>query len=156
MCTLLNMNQFGEFYEASTNKMWITFDAYLKNGSGWMLERFQKVLLNTYKYEPIQISTYIPTPKFIVKKQAVWNIQNKKNKKCFEYSVLAAKHHKEIKNNREKPSSYKKYLNQLRGCKEPMTLDDIPNFERLNNLAIGAQKIYYTQNYHYGLNFMST
>ena len=94
MCTLLNMNQFDEFHEASTNKMWIAFDAYLKNGSGWMLERVEKVLLTTYKYEPIQISTYIPTPKFIVNEQAVWNIKNKKNKKCFEYSVLAAKHHK--------------------------------------------------------------
>ena len=29
----------------------------------------------------------------------------------------------------------------MRGCKEPMTLDDIPNFERLNNLAIAVYKI---------------
>ena len=56
MYTLFNMNQFREFHEASTNKMWIAFDAYLKNGSGWMLERVEEVLLNTYKYEPIQIS----------------------------------------------------------------------------------------------------
>ena len=74
--------------------MWIAFDAYLKNGSGWMIESVEKVLLNTYKYGPIQISTYIPTPKFIVNKRAVLNIKNTKNKKCFEYSVLAAKHHK--------------------------------------------------------------
>jgi hypothetical protein len=90
------MDDFDQSFETSTNKMWIAFDAYLKNGSGWMLERVEKILLNTYKYEPILISTYISTPKFIAGKHAIWNIQNKNDKKCFEYSVLAALHHKEI------------------------------------------------------------
>ena len=109
MHTLLRMNDFDQSFETSTNKIWIAFDAYLKNGSGWMLERVEQILLNTYKYEPILISTYIPTPKFIAGKHAIWNIQNKNDKKCFEYSVLAAKHHKEI-NNFERPSTYKKFL----------------------------------------------
>ena len=33
MHTLLRMNGFGESYESSINKIWIAFDAYLKNES---------------------------------------------------------------------------------------------------------------------------
>ena len=100
--------------------MWIAFDTYRKNGSGWMPERVVKILLNSYKYEPIQISTYIPTPKSIVGKHAVWNIQNTNDKKVFQYSVLAALHRNKIdKNIITRPSQYKKFLGQLKGCKEP-------------------------------------
>ena len=62
MHTLLRMNDFDQSFETSTNKMWIAFDTCLKNRSVWNLERVEKISLNTYKYEPIQISTYIPTP----------------------------------------------------------------------------------------------
>ena len=76
--------------------IWEAFDVYLKKDSGWILERVEKILLNTYDYKPIHISSYIPTHKALIGKKALINTQNKHNKKCFEYSVNSALHHDEI------------------------------------------------------------
>ena len=66
MHTLLREDDYDEAFQNSLNKIWIAFDIYLKNGSGWILERVEKILLNIYKYEPIGSSIYIPTPEAIV------------------------------------------------------------------------------------------
>ena len=121
MQTLLRKEDFEESYHNSMNKIWQAFDEYLKNGSGWILERVEKILLNTYDYQPIQISSYIPTPKVLVGKRCLTNVQNEDDRKCFEYSIIAALHHHEIdKKHVERPSHYTKFLGQLKGCKEPM------------------------------------
>ena len=82
MHTLLREADYDEAYQNSLNKIWIAFDIFLKNGSGWILERVEKILLNTYMYEPIGSSSYIPTPKSIIKKKAIVNVKNKTDKKC--------------------------------------------------------------------------
>ena len=121
MQTLLRKEDFEESYHNSMNKIWQAFDEYLKNGSGWILERVEKILLNTYDYQPIQISSYIPTPKVLVGKRCLTNVQNEDDRKCFEYSIIAALHHHEIdKKHVERPSHYTKFLGQLKGFKEPM------------------------------------
>ena len=86
MQTLLRMEDFEDSYQSSMNKIWNSFDVYLKNGSGWRLERMEKILLNTYTYTPIKISSYIKTPKALAGKKALINVQNEDDKKCFEYS----------------------------------------------------------------------
>ena len=96
MQTLLRSEDFEDSYQSSLNKIWQSFDVYLKRGSGWLLERVEKILLNTYTYTPIKISSYIPTPKALVRKLAIINVQNETDAKCFEYSVNAALHHEEI------------------------------------------------------------
>ena len=66
-------------------------------------------------------------------------MQNKNDKKCFEYSVLAALHHREIdKRQVQRPSQYKPFMGQLKECKEPMSIDDIPKFETLNDVSIAV------------------
>ena len=117
---------------------------FIRNGSGWILDRVEKIFLNTYNYNPTGISSYIPTPKAIATKKAVVNVQNEHNKKCFEYSVLAALYHDDIihKQKSVKTWQYNKYLGKvLKGCKEPMTIDDIPHFETLNDISIAVYRI---------------
>ena len=103
------------------------------------MERVEFFFLNTHDYTPINIGSYIPTPKAIATKKAVINIQNKNDNKCFEYSVLAALLHKEIKHHAERRYQYKKYLGKrLKGCKELMRIEDIPNL----NLRMMFQLLY--------------
>ena len=142
MHTVLRKEQFEEAYQTSLQKIWKSFDIFIKNGSGWILDRVEKIFLNTYNYQPIGISSYISTPQAIVKKRAVVNVKNENNKKCFEYSVLAALYHDEIgKDQSSRPYVYKKYLGKLKGCKEPMRIDDIPQFETLNDISIAVYRI---------------
>ena len=96
MQTLLRREEFEDTYQSTMNKIWQAFDVYLKKGSGWILERVEKILLNTYDYKPIHISSYIPTPEALIGKKALINTQNKHNKKCFDYSVNSALHHNKI------------------------------------------------------------
>merc|ERR1711860_357680 len=87
------------------------FETFSTNGSGWVLERVEKITLKVAKrHLDKKGSSYIPTPKSIRNKLAVINVQNK-DLKSFEYSILAALHHKEL----QKPhrvSSYKDWINR--------------------------------------------
>ena len=142
MHVLLRKEDYEDSFQSSLNKIWKSFDVYIRNGSGWILDRVEKIFLNSYNYQPIGISSYIATPNNIVKKKAVVNVRNENNKKCFEYSVLAALYQHEIgKTNIGRPSRYDKYLGRLKGCKEPMTIDDIPRFESLNDISIAVYRI---------------
>ena len=81
-CSLIKRQNF----KISVQKIWKAFDTYIKNGSGWILEKVEKICLNTYDYKPIAGTSYIPTPEAIAAKNAVINVQNKSDKNCFEYS----------------------------------------------------------------------
>jgi hypothetical protein len=142
MHTVLRREDFEEAFQTSLKKIWNSFDIYLKNGSGWILERVEIFLLNTYDYTPINVGSYIPTPEAIATKKAVINVQNKNDNKCFEYSVLAALLHKEIKHHAERRYQYKDYLGKrLKSCKESMRIDDIPHFESKNDISIAVYRI---------------
>ena len=74
---------------------------------------------------------YIDLPADIKTEKAVINVKNKDNR-CFEYAILSALHHSEIKDNHERPSKYKAYLNKLNftGIEFPVSLKDIDKFEK--------------------------
>ena len=132
--TMLREEQFDETYDSSTQKIWNSFETFIKKGSGWVLERVEKLNLHTMRYEPIIGSSYIDLPEHIKNKKAVINVQNKNNK-CFEYSVLAAKHNNEIKEHVNRPETYNKWIGKelnMDGCVEPMCIDHIPRFEKQN------------------------
>ena len=66
--------------------------------------------MHNIDYTPKNESTSIETPGRIKNKQCTINPQNKDNK-CFQYSIVISTHHKEIKNNPERISKSKPYLN---------------------------------------------
>ena len=132
----LRVQDFDDIYQSSVAKIWDTFDAFQKTGSGWILERIQKIILNTYKYQPLGASSYIPTPHAIVNKHAIINIRNRSDHSCFEWSVLAALH--PVEKHTERTSNYEPFMGQLKSVKAPMTIDDIPKFESANNINISV------------------
>ena len=64
----------------------------MKEGSGWTIERVEKLTLKSYSYEPMGASSYIPTPMSIIGKSAIINVQNTEDHRCFEYSVIASQY----------------------------------------------------------------
>ena len=119
------------------------FETFSSNGSGWILERVEKITLKVAKKNLNKNGgSYIPTPKSIRNKNAVINVQNK-DLKCFEYSLLAALHHGELKNP-VRASSYKKWINKEFNMKEfpqPMPPKMIHKFEEKYSLSINLYHI---------------
>ena len=93
-------------------------------------------------------SSYIELPSEIKNKKACVNVQNN-NQECFKFSILAALHYDEIKDNLKRPSNYTKWLNDLNfeGIDFPVDLKDIDKFEyqnpyRINVLGYENKEIY--------------
>ena len=70
---------FDEAYDESVKKIWIDFDKWLSNVSGWILERVENLYLNSTTYDTIYGRSYIKTPKGIEAKKVVVNVQNTEN-----------------------------------------------------------------------------
>ena len=62
---------------------------YTGEGSGWVLEQIESLFLQISRYKPIRGSSYIPTPKGLVKEVAIVNVQNVDDMLYFLYCILA-------------------------------------------------------------------
>ena len=93
---------------------------------------------------------YIDLPQEIKAKNVVINVQNKENR-CFEYAILSALYHREIKAGHERPSQYKKYLGKFdfTGIEFPISWDDNNKFEK-QNPGIGVN-VYDFENENVGI-----
>ena len=103
------------------------------DGSGWSIDKIIKMEVKTVEYVPLTCSSYVPLPNKIMSKKAVLNIVND-DQKCFIWCILAAvesKHANLVTNYVEYESS----LN-VRNIPMPMTLDDVPRFEKQNQLSV--------------------
>ena len=56
--------------------------------------------------------SYIDSPKWLKNKKATINRQNKKDDKCFQYALTVALNHEQIKNNPERISKIKPFIDQ--------------------------------------------
>ena len=72
MRTIYNIDEdFQETFDKSVGKIWESTDAFVRNGSGWVFQRIQRISLDCYRYQPFVGSSYIPTPSFIANKNFV-------------------------------------------------------------------------------------
>jgi len=71
--------------QESAAKIGHSFDVFIQNGSGWILDSIDYLRIFTAMYDPVPGKSYIPTPTAIKSKKAIVNIQNEDNR-CFEYS----------------------------------------------------------------------
>ena len=84
----------------------------LKN-INFLLKGVESIAVN-YTYSFIKIITkytFVETPEWIKNKKCTIN-QNKDNK-CFQYSIIVSLYHKEIKNNPERISKIRPFINNL-------------------------------------------
>ncbi|XP_034250641.1 uncharacterized protein LOC117651036 [Thrips palmi] len=119
-------------------------------GSNWVIGAVLSLDLNTADYRPVVGSreesggSFMPVPDWIGKRRkSLLNIANKTDNRCFEYSVLAHIHYKDIRANRHRPAQYRRYLGELNmgdwapEVYRPMKVANIPKFESMNpNISI--------------------
>ena len=60
--------------------------------SGWIMDVVENIHLNISIYHARRGSSWIPTPTRLKGKRAIINVKNINDDRCFEYSILAAKH----------------------------------------------------------------
>ena len=111
---------------------------YSAKGSGWLIHEIENLRVDISKLEVYNGASYISLPDIIKKKQCCINPKNKNDNKCFLYSFIIGKYHKEIKNHPERIYNLIKYENNINTStlKYPVSIDQIEKFEKLNNTPI--------------------
>ena len=93
----------------------------------WYLKEVFSLEIHIVDYKPIQGSSFIPLPDFIMRKKAIINMENKDNK-CFLWSILRYLH--PIEKHETRLTDIRKYENDLnfKGIDFPVKLKDITKF----------------------------
>ena len=113
------------------------FADWLREGSGWVLEKVIQLDVSIAKYKAFKGSTYFKLPPILARKKAVINVKNKDNL-CFLWCVLA--HLYKVRSHRERVAHYKKYLDTLNieGLDFPLPIHQISKFEKQNSISINV------------------
>ena len=106
-------------------------------GSGFVFQEIEEVILEIYKVNDIQASSYIELPGKYKDNKSIINIKNN-DQNCFLWCILAQLY--PVENHKDRLSKYISHLNKLnlKGLEFPMKVKDIPKFENLNNLNINV------------------
>lgn len=129
----------GEWFDVKITKPILTdLEEFQERDSGWALKKIINLGININKFTPQLGSSYIPLPKYIAMKKACVNVKNA-DKACFAWAVISALHQVDHKEG-ERTSSYPHYSKvlKLKGIQFPMTMRQIPNFEKQNDVSINV------------------
>ena len=130
-------------------------NTFTSHGSGWIVERIEKLAVNFAAFSPIRAGSYIDLHDSLKPaKQRFTNIKTRNNQKCFLYCFVAAYHDQYSETTtalypaaqsyqyRNKLKNYKlsqKDVVKIKGWYEmPMRLYDIDQFEQLNNRQVNV------------------
>ncbi len=141
-----------DFYQLA-DQIQTHLNIYCNSGSGFVIDKILSLDINISKYKPIRGSSYIPTPLFFSKCQALLNIQNN-DQSCFLYCLAAAlfpggSSSFSTTNTTSSSSSYKRKVRPktyrmrfkhftYNEQDMPMCVANIPKFEKKNNLRINV------------------
>lgn len=118
---------------------------FSESGSGWALQKIISLEININKFECGNgISSYIPLPSKISRKRACINVKNK-DFACFAWSVVSALY--PVDKHSDRTTSYPHYSSVLdvKDLKFPITISQIPKFEKNNNISINVFALELTQ-----------
>ena len=109
------------------------FKAETAQGTGWKLERVIDIKLFTADWIPLSAGSYIELPKYIRNKNAITNMKNLNDNKCFLWCILRALNPKpRDKNLIDKALKSKENTLNMKGISYPVNLRDIDKFEKQN------------------------
>ena len=106
-------------------------------GSGFVFQEIEEVILEIYKVNDIQASSYIELPPEYKNSQSIINIKNND-----QYCFLILAYLYSVEDNKNITSCHSKHFDKfnLQGLDFPMKVTDIPKFENLNRLSTGGQQ----------------
>ena len=114
-------------------------------GSGWVFLEVENLTLHTDIWDPIKGSSYIDLPKELKNKNAIINMKNENNNKCFLWCVLRALNPKDKNAERiDKDLKSKENTLNMEGIDYPVSLKDIKRFEK-QNLDISISVLGYSK-----------
>ena len=115
-------------------------EEFQDSGSDWTLHSIVKLEININKYNPLRASSFITLPYPIKKKRACLNVENKNDDECFRWAVLSALFPVDGNDHPERVSHYKprKGMLDFTGIKFPVTLMNVPKFEKQNDVSINV------------------
>ncbi|XP_071150628.1 uncharacterized protein [Mytilus edulis] len=128
-------NNLYTFYNNLIDKFEAWVDKFQERGSGFNFDGIKSVKVKLYKYEYQRASSYIPLQ---FKSSNIINVQNKKDNKCFLWSILASLF--PANKDKQRVTKYKEYENEInmKGIEYPVSIKDIPKVEKQNNLSINV------------------
>ena len=83
----------------------------MRRGSDFMFESVDLLDYLLHKISLKRGQSYIKSPKWLINKRATINPQNNDDK-CFQYAITVSLNHQNIRNNPEKISKMKLFINQ--------------------------------------------
>ena len=102
-------------------------------GSGWVFLEVENLTLHVDIWDPIKASSYIDLPKELKNKNAIINMKNEDNDKCFLWCVLRALNPKDNHPERiDKDLKSKEDTLNMEGITYPVELKNIKRFEKQN------------------------
>ena len=106
-------------------------------GSGFVLNGIINVILEVYKVNDIQASSWVELPEKYRNNKSIINIKND-DQFCFLWCILA--HLFPVEDHKNRTSNYSIHTNKLilNGLEFPIKIKDIPKFENLNNLNVNV------------------
>ena len=114
-------------------------------GSGWVFVEVENLTLHTDIWDPIKASSYIDLPKELKNKNAIINMKNEDNNKCFLWCVLRVLNPKDKNAERiDKDLKSKEDTLNMEGIAYPVDLKDIKRFEK-QNLDISISVLGYSK-----------
>ena len=139
---LQSKNQIEEWVKEQIDLLNNTIAELEKGSSGWSLFLVDSITIQIQKSNKTKAGSYIETPKNLMSKKAVVNIQNKDDR-CILYALSASKYYDTINSNsKNKPYHYNKYLDEIiepENIKYPIDIQtDIKKFEKLNKIKINV------------------
>ena len=107
----------------------------LRNGSNYTFESVDMRAIHFHDIELKRGSSYIDSHKRIKNKKVTINPKNLKDSNCFQYAIIAALHHQDIRNNIERITKLKSFINNYnwKYINFPAGPHDWNKFERYNN-----------------------
>ena len=106
-------------------------------GSGFVLNGIFNVILEIYKVNDIQASSWVELPEKYKNNKSIINVKSD-DQFCFLWCILA--HLFPVEDHKNRTSSYSMHVNKLNleGLEFPMKVKDFPKFEKLNNLNVNV------------------
>jgi len=128
---ILRVDEIDEQLEIAISRLLTKILEMSERESNFVFKRVYSSTIRLARYNPIGGSSYIQTPKELMGKHAIVNVQNN-NVFCFLYALASAIH--PVQNNPQRPEQYEKYFSEfhIKGLKFPLAPKDISKFEDLN------------------------
>ncbi|KAK3104974.1 hypothetical protein FSP39_014438 [Pinctada imbricata] len=138
MAIVLDHNKFEEHdLNEGMQKIFASFDEYIRRGSSWTLKKILKCEVYTVKYAPVGASRYFQLPNVLSNTRSIININNS-DEKCFLWSILASLYPSD--HNSHRVTHYVQYEDSLDmiGIDYPVHPTSVPRFENQNNISVNV------------------